>query len=378
MKLIYFFIIFIFLFGCKSETKNNILNEKFEQVNLKYAKSFEIYKSKNIVKIKVKNPWQKANKVEFEYFLTSSDSVLNSSSSDINFIKIPVNRVVCFSTTYIGFIDLLNKNSTIIGISGIENVYNKYIRSRIENKLIKEVGNDQDINYELILSLKPDVVFLYGIESEISSKIYKLNNLGIKTVLVAEYLEETPLAKTEWLKFFSLFFNDFEKADSLFTNIEIRYKNLLAVADSIKEKPKILINVPYNGIWYLPGGKSYMANFIKDAGGNYPWKTNEQYESFPLDFENIFIKSKDADILINPGIYNKIEQIVNLDSRISNINAITKKQVYNNNNLLNYNGGNDFWESGIVKPDLILKDLIKIFHQNIFFEDSLYFYRKLD
>jgi iron complex transport system substrate-binding protein len=378
MKKYIVFYFFLLILACNNKVNNLDKIIDFDTINLKYAKGFEIYKNKNLTKIIVKNPWQKANQVKIEYFLVKKDSIPYDFLPENNVIQTPVERIVCFSTTHIGYIDLLEKNGTIVGLAGTENVYNQELMLRINNNEIIDAGNDQNINYEVILGLKPDVVFLYGIESDVSSRISKLNNLGIKTVVVAEYLEETPLAKSEWLKFFALFFDDFEKAEKEFDFIETEYKNLLKITDTITIKPEILINVPFNGVWYLPGGKSYMANYIKDAGGIYPWTDNQQYESFSLGMESIFLKSKDASILINTGIYSNINEISALDNRIMQIDAIKNKKVYNNNKRLNIYGGNDFWESGNVKPHTILKDLILIFHPYIFSQDSLYFYTKLD
>lgn len=378
MKYLTIPVIILILIGCANKPNKKTSKIEFEKIPLNEAKGFEVYKSGDLVKIIVKNPWQNAQNIEFEYLLTNSDSVFNFLNSEFEIIKTPVKRIVCFSTTYIGFIDLLNNNSSIVGLSGTDYVFNSEIKKLISERKIVDIGNDQDINYELIMSLKPDVVFLYGIENEISNKIEKFKSLGIKTIMIGEYLEQTPLAKTEWLKFFSLFYNKFDLADSLFSELESKYKSLLKITDTIKYTPKVLVNVPYQGIWYLPGGKSYMANFIKDAGGLYSWSENTENESFPLDFENILFKSQDAEILINPGVYENINQIVGIDSRIENINAIKIGKVFNNNKRQNQYGGNDFWESGIVQPEIILKDLIKIFHPQFFFQDSLYFYKKLD
>lgn len=382
-KIIFFQLSLLFVFfqySCKNhKSKNPDFSEIiFDTVELKYAKGFQILTSKNLTKISILSPWQKADNIKFDYFITDNDSIYQNFPEKDKIFKNKINKIVCLSTTHIGYLDIINKKQTIVGLSGTDYVFDDYLCDKISNNQIIDVGYDQNINYEIILTLKPDAVFIYGIESDVSSRISKLKDLGIKTVFVSEYLEETPLARAEWIKFFGYFFNETDITEEYFNFVENEYHKLLRTSDTILYRPKILINVPYNGIWWLPGGKSYMAEFIKDAAGFYPWNENMQKESFSVDFENIFLKSKDAAILINPGIYNKIADIISIDERITNIEAVKNKNVYNNNKRTNSKGGNDFWESGNVKPHIILEDLMKIFHPNIFSEDSLFFYLKLD
>jgi len=368
----------LFLSFCKNNSIKNIENIKFDSVPLTYAKGFEISTYKQVTKLTIRNPWQKAKNIVLEYYLIPKNVQIPEIFKNKEFIKTPVERIVCFSTTHLAYIDLLRQNNSLVGLAGTEYVYNSKIRQLIDEKKIVDVGYDQNINYELILSLNPDVVFLYGIESEVSSRIAKFQSIGIKVVVVSEYLEQTPLAKTEWLKFFATFYNNLQLANCLFDTISNDYNQLLKITDTIKNRPDVLVNVPYNGIWFLPGGKSYLANLIKDAGGNYLWNKNTDNESFNLDFENIYLKGKNADYLINTGIYTTKNEILGIEKRISDFKVSKNNNIFNNNKRLNQNGGNDFWESGIVNPQIILKDLLKIFHNNIFLKDSLYFYRKLE
>jgi len=377
-NILFIIITIIFFTKCKTNNTQKTENIEFDTIKLNYAKGFEINTYGDVTKLTVKNPWQKADSITLNYFLIDKNVKIPEVFNNIEFIKTPVERIVCFSTTHLAYIDLLDKNNTLVGVAGSEYIYNSKICDLIENKEIVDVGYDQNINYELILSLKPDVVFIYGIESDVSSRITKFQSLGIKVVVVSEYLEQTPLAKTEWLKFFANFYNNIETANKLFDTISQNYNELLRLTDTIKIRPKVFVNVPYNGIWFLPGGKSYFANFIKDAGGEYIWNDNQDFESFPLDIENIYLKAQNADILLNTGIYSSFKGILGVEKRLIDFEAVKNKNVYNNNNRINKNGGNDFWESGIVKPDIILKDLIKLFHKDIFFKDSLYFYRKLE
>lgn len=373
-RIIVFFIVCT-LFACKSNNdfQNKICSKtNLEKKELKYAKHFEIFKSDSLVSVNVFNPWQFAKGKSFNYFF-SLDNVVKQ-----NFIKIPVQRVICLSTSHIGFITALNKQINIVGVSGTQLVYDSLTNKIIKQGKIVDVGYEQSLNYELILSLKPDVVIAYGVESKNVGYITKLEELGLPVVFVAEYLEETPLAKAEWLKFFGIIFNLEAKSDSLFSVIDSEYNNIKNNALQFSYKPTVFAGLPWKDSWYIAGGKSNLACLITDAGASYLWKDDTSKESFPLNLELVFNKVAKADFWINSGFSNSLKEIASIDSRLSLLNSYKLKNVYNNNAISNAFGGNDYWESGVVKPQIILKDLVKIFHPEVYPDYKINYYKKLE
>jgi len=238
------------LISCQNKPDTNIqdINSKNDSViNLKYAKHFEIFKLDSGYKINVINPWQFTNNEKFSYIFSKIFSTNNHK------IKLPIKRIVCLSTSHIGFLSKLNLQNKIVGVSGI-----RFINDSITNMLIKEnkivdVGYEQNLNYELILSLKPDIIIAYNVESKNVAYITKLEELGLKVIFVAEYLEETPLAKAEWLKFFGIIFNVQQNADSIFKNIDEEYNNLKIIAQTFKERPSVFAGLPWKDSWYIAG-----------------------------------------------------------------------------------------------------------------------------
>jgi len=372
------FVFVIFLFSCNQnyDKKTSEKDIKYIPTLIEYANNFSIKKAENYTILEVLNPWQDADNVKYTYYLSSQKK--ENLPKNLKYIQTPVKKVVCLSTTHIGFLDLIEKTNTIIGVSGANFIYNPKVQKRIETNKVFDVGYEQNLNIELIISLKPDVVFVYGIQGNIANKISELEKLGINVVIIAEYLEENPLGKAEWLKFFAEFYEQEEVAKKFFNEISKNYQKLSKKLDTIKEKTGVLVNIPYQGVWYIPGGNSYFAKLISDAGGNYLWKENQKNESYPISFEAVFAKQKEADILINPSSVGSIEELLQVETRLSHFDCVKNKEVYNNNLRTNKNGGNDFWESAVVKPDLVLKDLITIFYPEIFNPDSLYYYQKLN
>lgn len=196
-------------------------------------------------------------------------------------------------------------------------------------------------------------------------------------------MEDSPISRLGWIKVFGLLYNKLDEANRYFDSVKANYQHLKTqaynYAKKINHRPKILVNLPYRGVWYIPAGNSYMAKFITDAQGYYPWVQTKAKLSLPLSVEQVIEKAQDADILINTGLANNIKEILAIDSRLKLFKAIQDKKVYNNNKLHTKAGGTAFWEIGTVQPDRILSDLIRIFYpHNKFTPDTLTFYKKLN
>jgi len=328
-------------------------------------------------KITVKNPWQNASQVEYTYLLSDSFASSRIISGSTCMIKTPVSKVVCLSTTHIGFIELIGEIESVSGISGKKYVVNEKLNEKIKKELLPDVGYDENLNYEILIKLKPDVVFAYGVSSTVTNTIKKLNEFGIPVVLVAEYLEEEPLAKTEWIKFFSLFYHKEQVAFQVFDSICISYHQLSQLALNAGNKPKVILGLPWHGVWYISGGGSYIAQLINDAGGFYIWNYLNYKDSKPLALEKVFEHALQADFWLNSGDAATKMDILSVDQRFGLLPLFTGDNIYNNNNLLSPSGGNAFFESGVVEPHIILSDIIYILHPQLLPSHQLKYYRKL-
>ncbi len=381
-RLIYLFIIVLLFFSCS----NNNSNVKFETDNndtllgrtkIKYAKGFEIENYKNYKILIVKNPWQGAEDIEYKYVLRDKTSKIPNSLKKLPVIDVPVKRIICLSTTHIALIDFVDKTNTIVGVSGTNYVINSNVRARIDSSIVKDIGNEQSLNFELIVSLKPDLLMLYGIGSELVNTINKLKELNIQTIINGDYLESSPLGKAEWSKFVAELFNEQELASSKFETIEREYLQLKKMLDTVKNKPTVFLNMPWKGSWYMVGGESYIASLLKDAGAVYLWNNAKTNKSLAIDIEVVFEKAQSADFWLNIGSANTKKDIIDNDIRLKKFKAFSNNRLYNNNLIQNKYGGNDYWESGIVNPHLLLRDLISIFHPQLLDKHKLIYYKNI-
>ena len=343
----------------------------------RYASGFEVKHEEGYTLLQVHDPWQNSRNVTFTYVLTKDPLRIPDSLKEYPFIELPVQRVVVLSTTHVAMIDRLGMGSSIKGASGTRLIYNAGIRSRISGGDIAEVGYDQGLNYEVIVDLDPDLLFIYGVETDMRGASEKLADLGVPVVYCAEYLESHPLGKAEWIKFFALFYQLEARADSIFGQLDSSYSALAALAASETERPRVLTGLPWKDTWYMAGGNSFAAKLIQDAGGEYLWQDNPSEEAVPLDLESVYSRALQADVWINPGVAASLDQLAAFDERFTDLPVFRKGAVYNNDRRLGPSGGNDYWESGTVHPDLILADLIQVFHPDLLKDHTMIYYRKL-
>ena len=371
-------LIFCCLAGCWSGTGKKVMPGLAD--NTKKAveeKGFTIIKADKYRKLTVIDPWQKSQDNKFDYYLIEKGQTVPEMLKDKTVFFTPLQRVVCLSTTHIGFLDALGSLHTVCGLSGTVYVSNDSIKNGISSNRIREVGNEQGLNFEAIVQLKPDVVFAYGVGSEINAQMNKLRDLGIPTVLVGEYLEQSPLAKASWIKFFGAFFNKEELAGTIFDQIKKNYESVKSSVTNVASRPLVLTGLPFKDTWWIAGGQSNLAVLIQDAGGKFLWRENLSKEAFPVSLEEVFLRADGADFWINCGTAANLGSLLSFDPRFSVLQVVKKSQVYNNNLRSTPGDGNDYWESGVVHPDLILSDLVRIFHPEVAGNGGFHYYRKL-
>ncbi|MDO4758072.1 MAG: ABC transporter substrate-binding protein [Rikenellaceae bacterium] len=270
-------------------------------------------------------------------------------------------RVICMSCSYIAMLDKIGVIDRVVGVSGIDFVSNSYIHAH--RAQIGDVGYDGNLNYELVVALDPDLVLLYGV-SGASEMEGRLAELGIPYVYVGEYLEQHPLGKAEWMIFVAELVGLRAEAEKIYRPIEARYE-AIAQSAQCEPKPRVMFNSPYRENWFMPPANSYMVQLLTDAGGAYIYQDDGDNRSDVIDIEEAYLLASEADIWLNPGIFHTLEELSSRFPRFADVRAVREKQVWNNNARLSPAGGNDFWEQGVVEPDVVLRDLQHLLHPEL-------------
>lgn len=343
---------------------------------VRYAKNFELHDYDTHRILSVRNAFRNASQIH-RYALVPKGDEMPDLPDGMTVIRTPVERVVAMETVYIGYLEALGQLDSITGAATVDYISNPVVRKRVAEGSIEALQVGQAIDVEKLLLLQPELI-LTSISGDATVDIpAKLERTGLPTVLTAGYTEQDPLARAEWIKFIAAFFEEETSANQLFSGIEKRYQALKNLAENTKNKPSVLCNAPYSGVWHVPGGDSFTARTIFDAGGDYLWSDDSSQGSIPLDTEGVFLKAAHADYWINPSYYRKMSALFAADARFAKFSAAKKEKVFNNTRQVTPGGGNPIWERGIMHPDKVLADLIRIFHPELLPDHELVFYERL-
>ena len=380
IKLLLFFTITIF-FSCKNETKKPTNpNEKGTLLSLKYANGFSVTDYKTYKLLEIKSPWPKADKnYRFALLKNNYDAKYwNAEQKHFdNIIEIPIKKIVVTSTTHIPALELLNEEQTLVGFPGTDYISLEKTRERIDKNFVRELGKNEGINTEVLLEVKPDVVIGFGVDGN-NRTFETIKKSGIPVIFNGDWVEESPLAKAEWIKFFGALFNKEKEADSIFNSIEKEYLEAKALAKKVNKQPTILSGAMHKDVWFLPNGTSTEARLLRDANTNYLWSDAKGTGSLSLNFETVYLKAKDADIWLSPSNYPSKEALKNSSSQHAMFKAFQNNAIYSSINTTGKTGGILYFEMGTSRPDLVLKDLIKICHPELLKNYDLYFFKQLE
>jgi iron complex transport system substrate-binding protein len=364
----------LLFFACGSPQKNK--EAGFETCyQPSYANGFYLEKRGDEKLLHIFNPWQGAENMEFLYYLRPRERFHDS--LPVNYIPVPVQRVICLSTSHIAFIDCIGQTATIAGVSGADYITNPDILERFARGAVRDVGYETLLSYETIAALQPDVVFAYGVNDEMTAVTGKLNKMGVRVVYLADYLEETVLGKAEYMVAVSAFYNMEDSAISRFSGIAENYEAIAGKVRAVLSRPKVIMNAPWRDTWYMPGKDNYMNKLVNDAGAQIIG-VHDGRDSKPLSLESAYTYILQADYWLHPNAYRTLRELEAADARFTHAPVFTNKKIYNNTRRMTPGGGSDFWESGVVQPDVVLKDLVHIFHPEILPEHELVFYELVE
>jgi len=371
------FLIIILCISCKKETKTNTLKaSKGTELVLKYAKGFTITDFDSHKVIQIKNPWPNADK-SYSYTLIDSKTSKNSNNIDPNAITVPLESIVVTSTTHIPALELLGVEQTLVGFPSTKYVSSQNTRKRIDNGQVRELGKNEGINIEVLLELQPDVVVGYGIDG-VNKTFETIQKANIPVIYNGDWIETSALAKAEWIKFFGVLYNKEVQADSIFNSIEQDYLEAKKLAASATTKPTVICGAMHKDVWYLPNGTSPEAQFLKDANVDYLWSDTTGKGSLALSFESVFEKGRTAHLWLSPSYYPSMEALEAANEHYSKFEAFKTNNIYSFSNTTGATGGVLYYELGTARPDLVLKDIIKICHPELLENYKPFFFRPLE
>ena len=367
-------LLIIFAFSCKKEILK-IDKKTTSKSTIKYAKGFDIINENGIKKLIIKSAYQNSQDVfEYEIHEKKSNTIIDYKRI---VIKVPVEKIVVTSTTHIPMVELLNEESSIIGFPYAKYVSSEKTRKLIDAGNITEIGKESSLNTEILLDLQPELVVGYSVSSADKS-LTTVQKAGIPVIYNGDWLEETPLGRAEWIKFFGVLFDKENQADSIFNTIENNYLEAKKIALKSNKKQTILSGaIMSKDIWNLPAGDSFVAQFLKDANLNYLWKNSKGKGSLSLSFESVFDTGRNADFWIAPGYFSSKEQLLQSNQIYAEFTAFKNNKIFTPSTKKGETGGVIYYELAPTRPDLVLKDIIKITNSNLLPNYKLTFFERM-
>lgn len=369
------FFLLISFTGCKKNDENPAGQKLQTENTVRYAKGLSIYKYEGFSIVKISNPWPNATQ-DYTYILQQKDAKIPDSLKQNTIIQVPLQSIVVTSTTHIPSLEMLGEENTLTGFPNLDYICSEKIRARIDAGKIRELGSNQSLNTEVIIDLQPEVIVGFGIDNN-NPALDNLQKNGLKVMLNGDWNEQTPLGKAEWIKFFGALYNKESQAETIFSNIEKEYKNTLALAQKATVKPTVMAGAIYENQWYLPHGNSWGSIFIRDAAGQYLWAESHGTGSLSLPFEKVLEKAKDADFWIGPAQFTTLAEMTANNPHYDQFKAFRDKKVYSFSTRKGKKGGLIFYELAPNRPDLVLKDILKILHPELLPDYQLYFFDPL-
>lgn len=380
MKFSFKLILFVFSFstfvGCKKSENLNVKESTNSKNAIEYASGLSIYKYDGYSVVKVINPWPDANK-NFTYILKEKSSIVPDSLQKYTIVQVPLQSIVVTSTTNIPFLEMLGVEKSLVGFPHTDYVSSEKTRQLIDNGSVKNVGQNEKLNMEQLIDLAPDVIVTFGIDNN-NPMIENLQKSGLKVIIQGDWMEQSPLGKAEWLKLYGALFGKEKEAKILFDTIVKNYNEALKLVSNEKPESTVLYGSMYQDQWFVAKGNSWVAQFMKDAKANYLWSNVEGTGSLGLSFEKILDKAKTAQYWIASGSFKNITELADSNPHYSQFDAFTTKNIYTFESKLGAKGGTIYYELAPSRPDLVLKDYIKIFHPELLPNYTFTFVQKLN
>ncbi|NVK49425.1 MAG: ABC transporter substrate-binding protein [Cyclobacteriaceae bacterium] len=368
--------LFLFLFW-SCQPKSESTREGLEKIPLQYAKGFTIEKGEGFWIVEVLQPWTGAQE-SFRYLVVQNGIQIPTFEVDA-VVKLPSKKVIVTSTTHIPHLDLLEETHALVGFPNFDLISSPTVWERIEKGEILDLGSAPTANIEMVIDLQPDWIMISTLGDDLK-QIQLLKQAGIPALINGEYVEQHPLGRAEWIKFTGVLFGKFDEAEKIFQTIENSYLSALESVKNLDKdpRPSVLSGVLYEDSWFAPGADSWGAQILNQAGGDYAFSDQAGTGSIPLSYEFVIDRAIESAYWIGSADYESLEQMRQLEPSYQIFRAFQEEKVFTYSRKKGPRGGLEYFELGYVRPDLVLKDLIKILHPDLLPDYDLYFYQQLN
>lgn len=369
---IYFFsIFFFFVFACEKPSQTISQNGKTH--SNQYAKGFLIEEFEGYKVLSILQPYTDRSDT-LRYVLSQEKSQVAASLQSLPFIQIPISRIVCTSTTHIALLEALGSLDVLKASSSLDYTYSEKVQNLAQTGKIVALANE-GIELEKILALQPNLLMVSGMQASQMANYQKIVEAGVPVLINSEWLEQHPLGKAEWIRVMGVLLNKEKEAEEHFNRIARKYQEIRNLVRTKEKKTKVAIGTPQKEQWYVPAGESFGAVFLKDAGASYTFMDKKGTGSLQMSRELVFSKFADAEVWLNAEMPQPNDSKFFCD--FQQFLSVKNNKIYDRQKRISPKGGNDYWESAVVHPELVLADLVKILYPELLPEHELFYYRQV-
>ena len=368
-KILSTLLLMLLFVACRGTGSDNNLKTQGDSV-ITEAKLISITHAQGYTQVEIKDPWKQGHTLH-TYLLVPASEQLPANMPKGTVVRTPVKNVLVYSSVHSGVLRELGSDDVVKGVCDAQYFNDSIIDAGLKDGTITDCGNSMQPTVEKVIAMKPDAILLSPYQDATYGQITKLN---VPIIECADYMEYTPLGRAEWIKFYGELVGKPQVADSIYNAVVKEYNRIKEyVASNKLVRPMVLTENVISGIWNVPGGQSYMAQFIKDAGGDYPWADDKNTGSLTLDFNQVLAKAQAADywLLKAPGIHTL---------------ADLKGSYSLNDQFKAYKTGNvyvcdtdkiHFFDRFPFHPEVLLQEYFRIFHPEVPGDKTLVFFQKI-
>jgi iron complex transport system substrate-binding protein len=372
MRYIQLLIIAVLLTACGGAKKNAPQQAGGDAVTFKYATQISVEKFDGYTVATIKNPWKEGMTLH-RYVLIPADQEIPNHIPSGTIVRTPLKRAVMFTTVHCAMLMEFGKQDCISGVADLKYIKIPWIQEQVAKGKISDVGDGMSPVIEKIIDEHPDALFLSPFEN--SGGYGKLEEINIPIIECADYMEASPLARAEWLRFYGMLFGCEERADMLFQSVDNSYHQLKALAAKAKTKPSVVVDKVTGSVWYVPGGKSTIGQMIRDANAQYAWADDEHSGSISLPFETVLERAGDTDVWLfrYSGDHDiTYDELLSEHHGYNQFKAFKKQTAY----------GCDverslFYEESPFHPERLLGDFIHILHPELDTMASMRYFKEV-
>lgn len=364
-------LLLVIVVGCRNKRGTDTGN--LQAVRMEYAGQISIDTCESYTLVRVRNPWD-TTKLLHTYVLVNRDRELPAGVPEGTVVRVPLSKALVYSSVHCALLSELGAIDQIGGVCDLQYISLPEIQERCASGRMINVGNSMNPDMEKVIDFHPDAILLSPFEN--SGGYGRIEKLGVPIIECADYMETSPLGRAEWMRFFGMLFGRAHDSDSLFGKVREEYIRLKGLVEKTEKRPTVISELKSGSAWYVPGGKSTIGILYQDAGGSYLWSEDSHSGSVPLAFETVYDRGHDADFWLIK--YNQPE-----DKTLTGLRAeyapYAGFKAFQNGAVYGCNTGKvPFYEETPFHPELLLQDLIRIFHPELINDGELRYFQKLE